>query len=306
MPSQTYLTPRRFTDGGFGIDTTGMTATALRNTLTRATGLVETYCGLGLIPDKTDFRGGSVTLEQHSFPIASNYGLDDPQIRRVYPNRRPIRSVSAFQIMFTATYNITLNVATDLFINNQQGYVEIVASQPTIIGYPPIGYWFGLYQPVAQISYTYGWRFPVTGDLCEADSPTYYTASHGNWDSDDEVTVYVAGVEVDPSDYTIKYDDGAIVFTDAAQPDPDEEVTVDYVYTLPQPLADAVGIVATDLIGQSRIAGRGMIGLSSLRVAEITITAMQPSQYSSRNGVSIPAQAASLLNGFVQGSVGGS
>jgi len=301
---QTYISPLRFINGGFGIDTSSLTAVALRNTLVRATSLVNTYCGLSLIPDQTDFRGGSITNEQHSFPIASHYGLDDPQIRRVYPTRRPIRAVSAFRIMFTASYSITLDPATDLFINNQAGYVEIVASQPTIIGYPPIGYWFGLYQPVAQISYTYGWRFPVVGDVGEAVSTTEYLASFGNWDTTSTVTVYGDGVEIDSGDYTLDYDAGSITFTETTMPDPDVVVTVDYTNTLPDALAQGTGIVATDIIGQSRIASRGMTGLSSIRVAEVAITAMQPGRYITKNGVTVPVQAAALLDGFASGVVG--
>jgi hypothetical protein len=301
---QSYISPLRFTNGGFGIDTSGLTSVALRNTLVRATSLVDTYCGLSLIPNKTDFRGGTITDEQHGFPISSEYGLDDPKIRRVYPTRRPVRSITAFEIMFTASYRITLDAATDLFINNQAGYVEIVASQPTIIGFPPVGYWFGLWQPVAQISYTYGWRFPVVGDSCEAVSPTQYLASYGNWDPDDTVTVYGDGLEIDPGDYTLDYDDGSITFTETTMPDPDVVVTVDYTNTLPDALAQGVGVVATDIIGQSRIAQRGMTGLSSLRVAEVTITAMRADQYVTRNGVTVPAQAAALLDGYSQGSVG--
>jgi hypothetical protein len=118
------------------------------------------------------------------------------------------------------------------------------------------------------------------------------------------VTVYGDGLEIDPGDYTLDYDDGSITFTETTMPDPDVVVTVDYTNTLPDALAQGVGVVATDIIGQSRIAQRGMTGLSSLRVAEVTITAMRADQYVTRNGVTVPAQAAALLDGFSQGSVG--
>ena len=141
----------------------------------------------------------------------------------------------------------------------------------------------------------------MIGDECEAESPTLYTASHGNW-SEDPPTVYVDGMEIDPSDYTINTDDGSIAFIEAATPAIQETVSVDYTYTLPDAIAQATGIVATGLIAESRMASRGMIGLQSLRVAEVAITALQPSQMASKNGVSIPLTAASLLGAFTMGS----
>jgi hypothetical protein len=300
MAQVSYLSVNRFLQGGFGIDTSTMTRAALRNTLVRATSAVNRYCGAPSIPQAFDFRGGAVVGEQHQWayvqPLLINAGS-----RRVYLNQKPLVDVSSFVLQLAKNYTVTLDPIKNIVVNRMEGYCEVVALTPVISGYFPVGWNFGLWNPLAVVDYTYGWTFEVTGDECEAESTTLYTASHGNW-SDDAPTVYVDGMEVDPGDYTINTDDGSINFSDTATPTVQQVVTADYTYTLPDAIAQATGIVATGFIAESRMASRGMIGLQSLRVAEVAITAMQPSQMTSKNGVSIPMSAASLLGAFTIGS----
>ena len=300
MANQSYLSVNRYLAGGYGIDTTNFTRAAMRNVLMRATTNVNRYCGAPSQPQPFDFRGGSVTGEQHQWPYVDPL-LVTAGSRRVYLNQKPLNTVTRFVIRLAKDYTAEVDPATSLVVNHMEGYVEVVALAPNIVGYFPIGWNFGLWNPIAEVDYTYGWTFNVVGDECEAESTTLYTASHGNW-SDDPPTVYIDGVEVDPSEYTVNTDDGSIDFTEAESPTVQSVVTVDYTYVLPDAISQAVGIVATDLIGQSRFASRGMLGLQSLRVAEVTITAMSPSQTVTRNGVSIPIGAANLLNGYAIGS----
>jgi hypothetical protein len=52
------------------------------------------------------------------------------------------------------------------------------------------------------------------------------------------------------------------------------------------------------------MAQRGMTGLQSIKVAEVALTALQPTQMVTKNGATIPATAASLLDGaYTFGSV---
>jgi hypothetical protein len=305
MASQSYLTSKRYLVGGYGPEpsTIGLTQLQLRQKLQQATGMVDAWCNGSVLPERADFRGGTVTGEQHNWqipdPLLANAGS-----RRVYPNQRAIRTVTSFVIRFTPQYYIELDPVSNLFINASEGYVEVIASQPTIIGYPPIGYWYGLYGPVVEIDYTYGWQFVVEGDACEADSPLLYYASHGNWLPGGTVTVEVDGIAVDPGDITINEDDGSILFDQTEQPDADSLVTVSYTYVLPDAIPTATGIIATDLMGQTRNAQRGMIGLQSLRVAEVAITQMSPSQMVVKNGVNIPVTAAAYLAPYARGTVG--
>lgn len=299
---QSYLSVNRFLDAGYGIDTSPFTRSQLRNILVRATTNVNRYCAVPSIPQPFDFRGGSVTGEKHQWPYVPPLLITSGS-RRVFLNQKPLKDVSSFVLRLAKNYTVSLDPVRNIVVNQMEGYVEVVALTPVITGYFPIGWNFGLWNPLAEVSYTYGWTFEVTGDECEAQSPTLYTASHGNW-SADAPTVYVDGAEISPTDYTVNTDDGSINFAAAVTPTVQSVVTCDYTYLLPDAVSQATGIIATDLIGKARIAARGMIGLQSIKVAEVAISTMQPNRYSVRNNVSIPAEAADLLAAFTTGSAG--
>lgn len=296
MATQSYLTPSRYLRGGFG-NGEDLTKAALRNTLQRATATANAYCAIPNFPQAFDFRGGTVTGEQHEWPYVAPL-LIRAGSRRVYVNQRPLQTVTSLVIRLAKTYSITLDPATNVMVNKQEGYAEIVSINPTIVGYFPSGLNFGLWTPIAEIDYTYGWTFDVVGDMLEAETTTLYTASHGNWNAT-APTVSFDGLEVDPADYTYNTDDGSVTFATGAAPTPNVEVTADYSYNCPDAISQATGLIASDLIGKSRIAARGMIGIQSLRVAEVAITQMSPSQMTTKNGITIPTAAAQLLNPFV-------
>lgn len=297
MPTP-YVSPARYTAiGGYGIDASFLTGPQLRANLQRATTMTNAWCAQAQIPQPFDFRGGTVTDEKHRFqppnPLIAYAGS-----RRVFPHQLPVRTVTAFSLDFTKTYRLTLDPTQDIYINETEGWIEIVASQPTIIGYPPIGYWFGLYQPVATISYTYGYRNAIVGDTLEAASPTLYYGTFGQWDTAG-VSVTLDGV-VQTTGYTVNYADGSVRFTTA--PGVGVEVAASYTALLPAAVEQATGIIATDLIAKARNTQR-MPGLSSMKVAEVSLTRMvgQQGQYVTKNGVSIPMDAAVLLGGVNRG-----
>lgn len=301
-----YLSVARYRLAGLGVDLSNVNAVALRSTLRQATTMVNAFTNAAQLPQPFDFRGGTVTGEQHQFPLASPL-VAYPGSRRVFIYQRPLRTVTAFNIQFTHNqagnpgYEIDLNVNSDIFVNHTEGWCEIVASQPTIIGYPPIGYMFGTYVPMVYISYTYGYQNVVTDDVCEAGSPTLFYATYGSWDAIAEVEVQIDGSVVDPSTYRVNRADGSIAFT--AAPTPNTEVTVSYTATLPDAIAQATGIIATDLLAKSRNMAR-MPGLSSMKVAEISLTRLtgDRGRYTTKNGISIPEDAAVLLGSFALGS----
>jgi hypothetical protein len=298
MANVSYLSVNRYLRGGFGIDVPADYSRAtLRNKLVQATTVVNSYCGAPSQPQAFDFRGGVVTGEQHQWPYIDPL-LVKSGSRRVFLNQRPLVSVESFVLQLAENYTVTLNPATNVVVNKMEGYAEVVALTPVISGYFPVGWNFGLWNPLAVVDYTYGWTFGVVGDECEAESPTIFTASHGNWTV--ASAVYIDGVEQDPDDYTIKLDDGSITFD--TEPDIDSVVTCDYTYNLPDAISQATGIVTTGLIASARMASRGMLGMQSIRVAEVALTALQPSQMVNKNGVSIPSEAADLLGRYTIGS----
>lgn len=298
MPTPYMSGPRFLAVAGFGIDASFLTGPQLRASLQRATTMVNAWTSNAQIPVPFDFRGGTVTGEQHRFqppnPILAYAGS-----RRVFPHQLPLRTVTAFALDFTNGYHITLNPANDIYVNATEGWAEIVASQPTIIGYPPIGYWFGLYQPVASISYTYGYRNAIVGDTLEAASPFLYYGTYGQWDSTG-VSVTLDGAVQDPSTYKVNAADGSVKFTTA--PGVGVEVAASYTALLPAAVEQAAGIIATDLIAKARNTQR-MPGLSSMKVAEISLTRQMGDRgrYTTKNGISIPEDAAVLLGSVNRG-----
>lgn len=302
MSSPLLLSPSRYLRSAYGLALpAGMTQSALRTLLVRAQDLVSRYCNVPKQPNAFDWRGGTMADEQHKWKITNPLAYG-PGARRVYTNAGPIRSVTALSLDLGKTYLVALNPANDVYINAMEQYVEVVSINPTVVGFYPLAVNLGLYNPIARISYTYGWNFGVAGDVLEAESPTVYSGAYGNWLPSPAPVVYLDdSAQAFGSGYSIGYDNGEITF--ATAPAPGVRVTADYEYAVPSPVIDAIGITATGLLGSARLAERGMVGLQSIRVAEVTLTALQPSQMVTKNGATIPAEAASLVGGFVFGSV---
>ena len=297
MASPLVLSPRRYLRSGFGQALPdNFTLSTLRTALARAQSQVSRYCNVPKTPQAFNWRGGTMTDERHQWklqnPLAYNSG-----VKRVYTNVSPIKSVSAFSIDLGKTYHIDFDPATNIYINSIESYVELIAVSPVVVGFWPLAAALGLYNPVARITYDYGWTFDVAGDVLEAESPTVFSAAYGNWDTSPPAVIYLDGVE-QGSGYSVNFDDGQVTF--ATAPAPGVEVTADYVYTVPDEIVQAVGIVATDQLAKARLAQRGLVGLSSLKIAEISMTTMIPQV--TKNGVTIPLEAANLLDGYAMGT----
>lgn len=305
MARTTLLSPRRYLRMGYGLATPeGYSLAQVRNALVTAQDQLNRYCNVPKFPNLFDWRGGEMLNEQHQWPIRNPLAYG-PGARRTYLNVSPIKEVTAFTLDLGKTYIVQITPADGIYVNRMEGYVEIVSVNPTVVGFYPLAVNLGLYNPIARVSYSYGWSFPVEGDVLEAETPLLYSAAYGNWDRTVTPVVYFDGGAVDPANYTIDYDDGSIAFVSGQEPSPGFEVTADYTYLPPSEVVSALGIITTGVLGGVRNLQRGLYGLQSLRVAEVTITALQPSQTVTKNGVTIPAQAAALLDDFVFGSVHG-
>jgi hypothetical protein len=301
MARATLLSPRRYLRSGYGLALpTGYTLSQLRTALIRAQDLVTRYCNAPKQPQPFDWRGGAMTGEQHQWKVTNPLAYG-PGARRVYTNAGPIKTVTALELDLGKTYLVDLNVTDGVYINTMEQYVEVVAINPTVVGFYPLSVNLGLYNPVARISYTYGWTFDVAGDVLEAESPTVFSAAYGNWSQSPPAVIYLDGAE-QTSGYAVDFDDGTVTFDTA--PAPGVVVTADYEYGVPSEIVDAIGYVTTSVLAGARLAQRGLVGLSSLKVAEITMTTMAQSQRTN-NGASVPQEAAGLLDGYVFGSAFG-
>ena len=254
-----YLTPTRYRRLGTGVDLSDITDAELHSILTAASFEVNTAVAA---PHGYSFLGGSVTGESHIWETGNQYKLPSG---RIWPWMRPITSVSLVRVNVTKTQYVDFT-GDELFLNTDMGYVEPVAAPTTtalFTSVPP----FLLTAPVSYTDYEYGF------DEAEVDEPlaTYSDQLQlGNQFviSDEEFILKKDGVVVPDTDYTVDYIEG-IVTPDT--PPANETWTASYHHKLPPGVATATGLIGTDMLGFTRIAAAGMLGLSGIKVEEVEL-----------------------------------
>lgn len=286
-----YLTVERFKTMGFGVDLDGVEDVELQRKIGTATAAVNAYCAVPRLPQEHSFAGGSIEGEQKRWGLGSDtiYGT-----RRFYAWHRPIKSVSAFRIRVTNQVSVSIG-PDDLFINNSEGYVELVSLAAVTFGVYPVGVVpnLGLATPVGEMDYTYGWEFVTTSDPLYGVDGFTYQGSHGFWD-EDSVTVYIDGVE-QLSGFTTHAQEGAVTF-DALT---GGTVTADYTYTIPTEIEMATGMIVSDQLAERSLVSKGLGGLAGIRMAEIELRrTLRGTQVEQALTVSIPDAAQLLLEGY--------
>ncbi len=290
-----YVSPEKYRTMGFGIDLEGIEDVELVSILSRASAIADGYCAVPRLPHPHSFLGGIITPEkpeQHFWRLPeSDFDMGS---RRVYPYHWPIKSVTQLNVRVTNTQYVHIE-PTELFVNNTERYVEVISLIFTGVGlFGAIMPSLGLMKPVAEISYAYGEDHDEVGETVYPTDARTYRALHQHWVAD-TVKVYANGAEVPATDYTVDLFEGTVIFDDplAAQ----TLVTVDYTHRLAWEIRDAVGMIATHLLGEREQQARGMTGVKSLKVAEVTIT-NSDDKINSENLAYIEPEAAWLLDGF--------
>lgn len=292
-----YLTPERYRISGYGHDLDDLEDVELRSILTRASEMVNEYCLVSNRPQRHDFRGGTITDEHSSWRLGNS---QLPGQRRVMLNHRPVRSVQSLRINVTNNQYVAFD-ASQLFVT--ESWAEVVSLAYTSVGLfgggllPSIG----LANPVAYVSYTYGYTFTETGETLEQTDASLYRAMNQWWDATDTPAVYRDGVVVSAGEYSIDYDEGTVTF-DEPQP-ADTVVRVDYSYRLPPAIAEATGLIATELLGDRRTAARGLIGLAEIQVGEVRLRRESFRGSTASKAGPIPDRAQLLLAPYRQRSV---
>jgi len=288
MPS--YLSVDRYRTMGFGADLEGIEDIELASVLTRASAIVDTYCAVPQIPQPFSFTGGTMTGEQHRWLLGTQITKGT---RRVYPYARPNKSVSDFRIKVTNQVSALIN-ATDLFINQTYGYVEVVSLAAVVYGVYPVGVVpnLGLYEPVAEMTYAYGWELTSTAETLYASDGWTYRAQNGFWKAA-SATVYLNGVAT--ASGTIDYVDGTVTFPDS----PNAAVSATYTYTLQSAIAQATGEIATSLLGERELTEKGMRGLAGIQIAEVNLRrSFEGGKISDEIKARIPPNAQALLEPY--------
>lgn len=255
-----YISPALYRSMGYGADTSQLDDEALGFQIEAASALVNRFCNQ---PRGFDFRGGSVTGEQHQWTIGNGYA---PGTQRLWPDCRPVTECNSFLIQVTNTQY--LNVTPELvFLNKQLNYLEpvIAASSIGIWSYTQIPI-AGLHVPVAKIDYTYGYSFTETDEVLSPEGGQTWRAAH-QWWTDDPVSVTVNNLDIQPS--VIDMDEGTVTLPEMV--DSDDVVRASYTHRLPWEIRDATALVTTQLLGTREIVAAGMSGLSGIRVEEVEL-----------------------------------
>jgi hypothetical protein len=278
MPA--YITYDRFRKMGFGIDMSELDPATWASLAAQATTWVNNYCLVPRMPQQHDFRGGTITGEQHSW----RYPESDFDIgqRRAYPFHWPVKRMSQFRIYVTNTQYVQVDT-TGLFINSSQRYVEVVSLALTSAGLfnalvvPNIG----LATPVVRFSYEYGWDFTEPGETLQTEDGQTWAATNQWWyadqDGEDAWGVPIGGAPVISKNgavittgFTINYDEGTVVFD--ANLEATDVVSAAYHYKLPNEISLAAGHIMAWLFGASETRSRGMTQLESLQIGEVKLT----------------------------------
>ena len=260
-----YLTPDRFREMGFGIDVSELSDTELTSLAYQATAVANAYCNVPRIPQQHDFRGGTITNEEHAWRIPVH--TTDIGQRRFYPFHWPIVSVEQFRIYVTNTQYVEIG-SSELFVNNSERYLEVVSLAITSVGLfgaliiPNIG----LATPVARCNYTYGWDLTSTEESLSTTDGQTWRAQNQFWHSTPAPAVKKNGV-AQSTGFTIDYTEGMVVFdTNLTATD---TVTATYHHKLPQEIQYGTGHIMAHLHGQAELHSRGMAHLRRLRIAEV-------------------------------------
>lgn len=277
MPA--YLTPARYKKMAFGIDTSELDDIELAALCSQATTMVNAYCLAPRLPQAHDFRGGTVTNEQHQWRYPET-PFDIGQ-RKAFPFHWPIKKMNQFRIYVTNTQYVGID-PTELFVNNSLRYVEVVSLALTSAGLfnalviPNIG----LATPVVRMAYDYGWDFIEPGEMLLPDDGQVWRAQNQWWYSEQTGTdamgfpiggapvITIDGV-VATSGFTIDYDEGTVTL-DSDMP-PATTVEAAYHYKLPAEIQWATGHIVTYLHAEGEMFARGMGHLDRMAIGEVSM-----------------------------------
>ena len=260
-----YLTPQGFLAMKTGVDLSSYEEQELASILEDASSQVNTVCAAPTLPSIHDFRGGTITGEQHRWRLGNEVTAPT---RRYYPMHQPVLAISQFRINVTAGSYIDIST-DDLYTNNQEGWVEIVALSLGIGTFPVVAN-LGMNQPVATMNYTYGRSLAVTGDhLYETDGQTF-RAQNQWWHTSPAPVIYVNGVD-STADFTIDYDEGTATH-DSTELVAGDTVTADYSHKLPHAIARATALFAIDAVSDVRRNASALAWAGRIRVAEVEVS----------------------------------
>lgn len=285
-----YLTPDRYAVMGLG--TTAQSAATLLSLINRASLAVDRFCSIPMVPARYSFRGGSVTEEEHRFNLGNN--VNEMPTRTIWPRSTPVRSVSQLRVYITNTQYVDF-ATSELFVTkNNINITSVTLTSAGLFGALAVPI-VGLAQPIAKISYDYGFDFDSVDEMLgDTGSHLVYRAQNQFW-NDDDVVVKKNGA-VQSSGFTVDKTEGTVTFGSALLAT--DIVTATYGYSLPSEVAEATALTVAKFISDKEIIERGMGGVESLRVGEIAIERPRQRAAIGNQSVDLPNEAKQLLDGL--------
>lgn len=283
-----YLTTQQYRDMDAGVLTSEVTDRQLANWIQNAEADIDAYMGF-------DLKVGG--FEQHTTWVQSAW--NEETLRTRVPNFpvpviNPVRYRIQVSNLSEAGAGFFANInAGDVSINAFEGYVEIVPLQAVTYSLSPVILQLGLKPPLVQLDCLVGFYFGVTGETLynKGDNQTYY-AQRGFWASTYQTAlsiqpatlppvppvVYANGVVQASSTYTLNYSEGYVLFT-TPWTAPLPTITLDYTYTIPDPVRQATVARTSWILGQRMLNKYGMKGIDLAMSGEQRIKRTVHSQF---------------------------
>jgi hypothetical protein len=291
-----YLTAAQFQDHLTGMDLTGITDAQLLDYIRQASRLADHY-----------IRGTFDVMTRSERQVWSN-------VRRFYPNALPVHAVRDLVLHIGGGQTATI-APTDLFINNQGGYIEVV-SLATAVGLSAELVSLGLVQVVAHCTYKTG------GGVRSDDPATQGVVWGGSTTLAEAVDSTETGIDVvDASGLAvndiIRVDDEVMWITaiavntltvvraaqtDASPDAHDNGADVEWMaIDLTEDVELAVAMITGALIAARRQNEEGVTGVRSFMIGSYSVTYGSRQQMAGGSGYPyIPEAAQAILDEYRQ------
>lgn len=283
-----YLTPSQYKRFGDGISLSDVSDMTLSYVISRAETEIDSHMGF-------DAKRGGFEWHQLTYQAPfeqwtlKNFSPQVPiPIRNIQRYRIQVSNVSTSGAGFFANIN-----NADAVINNDGHYIEIVPLQAVTYSLSPILIQLGLRPPIVEVDCNMGYFLPVFGQqLIDAGDHTTYYALDGFFAPAYDLAsflqpvytmpippnVYVNGVLVSNSNYTLNSTEGSVTFN-SVQADT-ASITMDYTRTIPDFVQEACVLQTSYLLGQRNLNKLAMQGLEAARTGDQDIR--RPRQYPAR------------------------
>jgi len=264
-----YATIAQYKDQDDGISLNDVTDLSLARIIARSEAAVDAFM-------KFDLKVGG--FEPHNVWSQRKWDIGTRQVP--FPSHPvPVQSITRYRIqvsnlsMTGAGFFATINPG-DCVINQGSSYVEIVPLQAITYSLSPIILQLGLRSPLVVMDCFTSFYIAIFGEtLIDTGDHQNYKAIRGFWASSYQAAlhiqpnqlpaippvVYANGITVNPSNYSVNFQEGMVTFTVVQSSNP--VVSADYATTIPDAAREATLRQVTYVLEQRALRKQGLGGL---------------------------------------------